>query len=360
MKKVLLIGLIGLIALLLNSCIPNTPINTDYETNFEALWKIIDERYCFLDEKQVNWDQVHEEYAKRLRSQQYNDVTFFYLMDEMLNELKDGHVNLYSDFDIGSYHKLVPDPTTGLNVYARSRHIKGRLNISGGMRYGILADKDRDITIGYISYGSFSNSLGNMSLILTLFEETNGVIIDVRGNGGGLVDNANRLASYFYKDKKLVGYTVYKTGPGHSDFSNPRAQYISPNKQKTFTTHPVIVLQDRSSFSATNDFLYKIALADNVIRIGEISGGGTGMPATSELPNGWRVRYSAVKSYDKDMNQLEGGFAPDIEVHNDSYYEKPDAKDRILVAAVEKIFKLREKKQKNNGEESAKDGGGDR
>lgn len=43
---------------------------------------------------------------------------------------------------------------------------------------------------------------------------------------------------------------------------------------------------------------YKVNLADNAIRKGQVSGGGTGMPATSEPSNGWRVRYSAVKSYD--------------------------------------------------------------
>lgn len=67
------------------------------------------------------------------------------------------------------------------------------------------------------------------------------------------------------------------------------------------------------------------------------------MPATSELPNGWRVRYSAVKSYDKNMNQLEGGFVPDIEVHNESYYENSNAIDNILMTAVQHVISLKTK-----------------
>lgn len=340
MKKIFSILAI-LIALFLGSCIPETPVVRDYKTNFEALWKIIDERYCFLDEKGVDWDEVHKRYLTKIETRKLNDLLFFNLMDSMLSELKDGHVNLYSDFDISRYDKLVPDPTTGLNIYARSRHISGNLFISGGMKYGLLTTKDRDMSFGYISYSSFSNSLGNMKAIFTLLQNADAIILDVRGNGGGSVENSDKLVSYFLTEKTLVGYTVYKTGPARDAFSEPKAHYITPNKYITYTEKPLIILQDRSCFSATNDFLYKVALAKNVTRIGETSGGGTGMPATSELPNGWKVRYSAVKSYDKDMNQLEGGFVPDIEVHNESYYENPNAIDNILVTAVQHIYTLK-------------------
>lgn len=321
---------------------PDTPVDRDHKSNFEALWKIINERYCFLDEKQVDWDEVHDRYLRKLEAKDTDDLEFFFLMDSMLNELKDGHVNLYSDFDISRYHDLVPDPTTGLNIYARSRHISGRLFVSGGMRYGVFKTQDEGVRFGYISYSSFSNSIGNMKAILTLLKNADAIILDVRGNGGGSVENSNKLASYFLKEKTLVGYTVHKTGPARDAFSEPKAHYITPNEDITYTEKPLIILQDRSCYSATNDFLYKVALADNVTRIGEISGGGTGMPATSELPNGWRVRYSAVKSYDKDMNQLEGGFVPDIEVHNESYYENPNATDNILMTAVQHIISLKQ------------------
>lgn len=344
MKKRFFI-LIGLL-LGLCGCIPETPVIRDYETNFEALWKIIDEKYCFFDEKKVDWDEVHQRYSAKLKSKELNDYQFFILMDSMLDELKDGHVNLYSNFDISGYEGLAPDPTTGLNIYARSKLLSGKLMVSGGMRYGIFHSQQLDVTFGYIAYGSFSNGLGNMSVILGLFENTDAVMIDVRGNGGGSVENANKLASFFLPERMLVGYSVHKTGPSRSAFSKPKAQYITPDKSITITDKPVIILQDRSSFSATNDFLYKVALAKNVVRIGEKSGGGTGMPATSELPNGWRIRYSAVKSFDKDMNQLEGGFVPNIQISNESYHTNPAAKDNILLKAIQHIQTL---KRTNNG-----------
>lgn len=331
-----------LVVLGLSSCIPNSPAVSDQMANFEALWKVIDERYCFLEEKGVDWDKVHYKYQSKLNEKQYSSIAFFDLMSEMLKELKDGHVNLYSDFDVSTY-PISPDPTTGLNIYARSRHLQGRLMISGGMRYGVYQTKDEAIIFGYISYGSFSSGIGNMKVILSIFDtvKVDAIILDLRGNGGGSLDNCEKLLSYFIKEKTLVGYTSHKTGPGHNDFSKPKAHYATPSEKGTMTDKKVIILQDRSCYSATNDFIYKVRVAPNVIRIGEKTGGGAGMPATSELPNGWKVRYSAVKSYDKDMVLLEGGIIPDIEVHNESFYKNPGAQDEILITSIKKIYELK-------------------
>ena len=55
-----------LLLLGLSACIPSRPVNADYRANFEALWTIIDERYCFLDEKGIDWDSIHTAYSKEI------------------------------------------------------------------------------------------------------------------------------------------------------------------------------------------------------------------------------------------------------------------------------------------------------
>ena len=48
--------------------------------------------------------------------------------------------------------------------------------------------------------------------------------------------------------------------------------------------------------------------------IGDKTGGGSGLPFTSEIPNGWSIRFSASPMFDPEMNQLEFGIDPDIKV----------------------------------------------
>ena len=44
-------------------CIREEEYANDPVGNFEQLWKIIDERYCFLVEKGIDWDAVHDKYG---------------------------------------------------------------------------------------------------------------------------------------------------------------------------------------------------------------------------------------------------------------------------------------------------------
>mgnify|MGYP003305446287 CR=1 FL=1 len=54
--------------------------------NFEALWKIIDEKYCFLDEKNINWDSIHSVYENKVKSLEENDYrSLFNLMGEKID-----------------------------------------------------------------------------------------------------------------------------------------------------------------------------------------------------------------------------------------------------------------------------------
>ena len=141
----------------------------------------------------------------------------------------------------------------------------------------------------------------------------NGLIIDVRNNGGGELTNASRLAGRFTNEKTLVGYLCHKTGKGHSDFSEPVPMYIDPSDGIRWQK-PVVVLTNRHSYSATNDFVNSMRYCPLVTLMGDKTGGGSGMPFSSELPNGWGVRFSACPSYDADMQQIEFGIEPDIAV----------------------------------------------
>ena len=103
MKKfILIISLFVINCSLFTSCVDEVEHADTPEGNFEALWKIIDEHYCFFDYKNVNWDDIYKIYKVRARGD-INREQLFEVLTDMLSELRDGHVNLYSAFDYGRY-----------------------------------------------------------------------------------------------------------------------------------------------------------------------------------------------------------------------------------------------------------------
>ena len=52
----------------------------------------------------------------------------------------------------------------------------------------------------------------------------------------------------------------------------------------------------------------------NVTVVGDRTGGGAGMPFSSELPSGWSVRFSACPMYDVNKQITEFGIDPDYKV----------------------------------------------
>jgi Periplasmic protease len=310
MKKLLTYCLISVFYLsLVPGCIEIEEVDNSPRGNFEALWKIIDEQYCFFEYKDINWQNIHRSYSSRIDNQMSNE-SLFGVLDEMLQELKDGHVNLSTPFDIGRYWKWFEDYPPNYYVSLRDRYLGNNYAISGGIRYKILEDN-----IGYMYYGDFSSGLGdtNLDYIIDRLSICQGIIIDVRNNGGGLISNAEKLAGRFINEKTLVGYIQHKTGKGHNDFSKPYPRYIEPNGRLRYQKQ-VIVLTNRSCYSATNDFVNSMKACPNVTIMGDKTGGGSGLPFNSELPNGWSVRFSACPMYSADMEHLEFGIDPDKHV----------------------------------------------
>lgn len=288
----------------------------NYRNNFESLWSIIDRQYCFLDEKNINWDSIYTVYNARLVNDTVSDLAFFDAMGEMLAELKDGHVNLYSSFDRSRYWKWFTDYPSNFqsSVIFSQRYLGTNYRIAGSLRYQRIADG----SVGYVYYPSFSDSFSdtNMSHVLLYFSECKGLIIDVRSNGGGSADLSSRLASYFFPRDTVSIYMRHKTGPGHSDFSEPVPFVTKANKLQW--TKPVVVLANRGSYSATNMFVCRMKDAPNAMILGDISGGGGGLPSSNELPNGWMVRFSSSPMFDSRMQHIEFGIEPDIYVSLDA------------------------------------------
>jgi len=315
MKRKLLYFFLPLMAAwgLLGACVDVEQYDNNPRGNFEALWRIIDEHYCFFDYKQqeygLDWHAVYNKYAPQFDDQMTEEQTFEVLTN-MLGELKDGHVNLYAPFDVGRDWSWKEDYPTHFSENVLKLYLGKDYKIAAGMKYRILNDN-----VAYLRCATFVNDFGagNLDRILLYFAPCNGLIIDLRENGGGMVTSAEALAARFTNEEVLVGYMQHKTGRGHNDFSPHRQQILKPSKGLRWQKR-VVVLTNRGVYSAANEFVKYMKCLPQVTIVGDRTGGGAGLPFSSELPNGWIVRFSACPMYDRDGKDTEFGIAPTHQV----------------------------------------------
>nr|WP_315552628.1 S41 family peptidase [Segatella oris] len=303
--------LLFLCASLLSGCVKEDEFANNPRGNFEALWRIIDEHYCFFDYKAkqygLDWNDVYARYSKQIDGQM-TEGQLFEVLGNMLGELRDGHVNMYTSFNIARNWSWRENYPSNVNDSLINRYLGTDYRISNGMKYRILDDN-----IGYIRCATFEYGLGsgNLNEILAYFLTARGLIIDIRNNGGGMISSAEELAARFTNDDILVGYFQHKTGRGHNDFSAMKEQWLHPSRGLRWQK-PVVVLTNRGVYSAANEFVKYMKCCPNVKIVGDTTGGGAGLPFSSELPNGWSVRFSACPIYDKDGQSTEFGIPPDV------------------------------------------------
>ncbi|MBR1448006.1 MAG: S41 family peptidase [Prevotella sp.] len=299
--------------MLCTACVDEEQFDDTPQGNLEALWKIIDEHYCFLDYKHeaygLDWNEVHQRY----RAQVNDGMTtqqLFEVLTRMLSELRDGHVNLTAAHDYGRYWSWYEDYPTNFSDTLLRRYLGTDYRIASGIDYRILDDN-----IGYMRYESFNNAIGegNLDEVFKHMLLCQGLIVDIRSNGGGMLSNAEKLAARFCQEKTLVGYSQHKTGPGHSDFSAKEPLYLEPSANLRWNK-PVVLLVNRHVYSAANEFAVYMQAMPHVTIVGDHTGGGAGMPFSSSLPCGWSVRFSAVPMYDAQGHSVEFGIAPDYNV----------------------------------------------
>ena len=310
MKRLLLFFLPFVFA----ACITEDVPDNTFAGNFDALWKTLDEHYCFFNEKNeeygLDWDSVYAKYRRRVAFvKTYEQL--FEVCDSMLYNLRDGHVNLMASHNVARYWKWFEDYPTNYSDSIERIYLGTDYRIASGIKYRILDDH-----IGYMRVSTFDNSFGsgNLSEIFRYFAACKAVIVDVRNNSGGMLTSAEKLTGCFVDSKTLVGYMSHKTGKGHGDFSAKATIYVSPASGLRWQK-PVAVLTNRQTYSAANSFVMYMKYLSDVITVGDRTGGGAGMPFSSELPNGWTVRFSACPMYDINKQCTESGIDPGTKVN---------------------------------------------
>lgn len=275
---------------------------------FEVFWQVMDKKYSHFGEKNVNWDSVYNTVSPQI-SENTKPEELFSLISKCLDLLQDGHLGLESSFrqyNYDNFYTLYPKNFNLGNV--QKTYLRNNYTEIGPFLFKIVD------SIGYIYNGDFRKQIQNtdLEILLDSLGKTKAAIIDVRNNTGGLLSNAEALASRFFPEKTLVKFEKFKTGTGHDDFSEDKPFYISPAARKY--EKPVAVLTNRSCYSACNDFVLYMSRNTKSTQIGDQTGGGGAIPFNFILPNGWKLQYSATRTLDYAKKSVEKGLLPLINV----------------------------------------------
>lgn len=341
MKKYITLLYIAIAASFVSCHEPVDEYANDPYGNFDALWANVDQHYCFFKYKNIDWDEVGQRYRAKLRPKMSSDA-LFEVCSDMLMELKDGHTNLISGVDVSRYWIWEQYPKNYDERIINQYYLNFEYKTSSSIKYDILSNN-----FGYMYYGDFTGAIGegNLDIVLAYLASSDGLIIDVRDNGGGYLLNVEKLVRRFITEKIHAGAISHKTGPGHNDFADPYDYYISPVEDTRIKyLKPIVVLTNRSSFSATNNFVSIMKTLPNVRIVGDTTGGGSGLPFTYDLPIGWLVRMSATEITDANGNVTEWGVDPSPGCKVDmTETEIAIGRDAILERAFEVLAEMANK-----------------
>lgn len=337
LKKLTRFAAIFAMAICASACHESPEFKNDNYGNFDALAQIISERYCFLGEKKIDWNRECQKHRSRINDKT-GKVELFVIMSDLLDELKDGHVNLIAPFSTSYYRKWWSDYPQDFNLRTlQENYLQFKGFQTSGITYCIFNEE-----IGYMYYPSFTATVSEVSLdyIFTLLKDTKGLIIDIRNNGGGELTNIDTFVGRFISEEITGGYIRHKTGPGENEFSEPYPIHYKPAEEShvKYLDRPIYVLTNRSCFSAANAFVSVMKELPGVTIIGATTGGGGGLPFSSEIPNGWGIRFSASPLSDAKDQSIENGIppTPGCEVHCTAE-ELAAGKDAILDFALSRL-----------------------
>lgn len=306
------------------------PAPSDPISIFDEAWTFADKRYAFFGFKDVDWDSVRALYRPMVQ-QDMPPEDLFDVLDRAFYTLRDGHVNIRAPFDRSRNWTWYLDHPQNFDASLLERfYFNESQSFIGPFTVMDFGD------IGYFSYPSFSSAFSESQLnyILNRFQDKQGLIIDIRDNGGGSIANIDKLAGRFTRQSVLTGRQRFRLSENREAFSAWEDIVLNPSEASEIWDKPVVVLTNRSCYSAANAFAQTMSVLPNCSLVGDSTGGGGGVPASTVLANGWTLRVSHTQYENPEGDNLEDGLAPTLRVDMDP--EEAEAGfDSILEAAFD-------------------------
>lgn len=334
--------------------IPTSTETTEQQKVFKEFWDIYDKHYPLMHRKNINWQTVYDTYYPQITATTTDTQLLGIFQTVMGTIIKDGHSSLTfnnaqeagfePEFNENIENMIQNNTASKVNIVASSAN-------NPYISYGTLVSNPN---IGYINSKNFEpvnendSEFNNFKAIvdeaLTALQNKDGIIIDVRTNGGGQGPYAYYLAGRFFVNntpielirqriKTTTGSTTASLGnwattefEGYAD-ARVEGGYVAGvfPEDNTITasgafqyTNKIAVLTSRGTASAAEYFTGAMKTQNHVKTIGDTTFGIFAGSDIFTLTNGsgkWKTRVSTHDveiMYDNTFQSFEGiGITPD-------------------------------------------------
>lgn len=354
MKNKIIIGLsIGLCLSLLVGCqklfLKPDEVGNEPGRNFELFWNDVDKTYPFFQQDKVDWQAVYEKYRPQV-TESTSTRALAAILWEMMNPLMDGHRSItYNGESWSSFLEYSTRDRYNLVVlqkdYIKDVKIITQPDESNSSERDTVLILGRTIDnkyayLGVRTYDTEINLVEEIAATFKQFGNIEGVIVDVRNNGGGRIIKMYDVMSLFTEFD--MPYATYqpKIGPlkenlmplnllNGTDFEIPRFGVYAKKKN--------IFITSRVCFSAAEHTAMSAKRMGFLI-VGDTTGGALSPVVEKTLPNG--ISYVLVNSRVLDVNKVSWerrGFPPTHPVKSSK--EQFQVSDPFMDKALELLNK---------------------
>ncbi len=147
-----------------------------------------------------------------------------------------------------------------------------------------------------------------------------GVLLDLRSNPGGLVEEAVRLADAFLAEGEIL---VVRGRAGR------RVERFEARKRGTLPPWPLVLLVDGGSASASEIVAGALQDHGRALLVGERTFGKGSVQHVVELADGSALKLTVARYYTPSGRDIQAtGIAPDLRVERLAWEGTPDARER--------------------------------
>ena len=316
-------------------------LSGNFSQVFDDFWNDMNNNYVFWSIDTTNWDNMNKIYkplfAKLNLYDSTDETTAKGYFKSMVDGLTDSHYTLFPDGDIiqPAHDRKLKNPVFIENLFGTAPYspsadgkfyytnlidtlyldsLSAKIaidstNSSGsGSDFMVVSGTINNGAILYLSFSSFnlvSEYQGGIPKVKTVLDyffsqlkntSIKGLIIDVRGNGGGDLSDLNFLVGSLISSPIHFGYTRSKNGNGRLDYTPWADAIVTPTAGAVAFTKPIVVLADGESVSLSELTAMSLKTLPNTTIVGDTTWGANGPLTDNEVFNAGSFNFGKVST----------------------------------------------------------------